>query len=301
MQRIDILTQLHEGFLMRDYYSKAKDRLLIPATNQIIQVDSVGTIRLSVIEDTKTTIYSYSGSTLYKTTVSGSGEGLTFVRETITAMPTAVEALSGVIGYKTANGYIVCTQGYILSADLETEVATFYAVTSYKRILKSGKSFYFYDGAVKKLATLKLEEDGTPNVTYNGYVQTDGAFYPITATCYVKQNGLGLYLGATTEGIGYLYRESSSKKRLFGVSQLKIDPYNTTALLFFMGEVVALFATETNGANEVAMPVAVGLFDNVSVTGTRSVLFAKDFKGNILYAYVSLNFSPHIYNLFRIK
>ncbi len=301
MGRIDILSQLHEGFLMRDFYSQAKDRLLIPAKNEIIQVDSVGTVRLSVIEDTQTTIYSYSGSTLYKTTVSGSGVDLTFVRETITAMPTAVEALSGVVGYKTANGYVVCTGGHILSADLKTEVATFYAVTSSEFILKKGESFYFYDGAVKKLATLTLAEDGTPTITYGGYVQTDGKFYPITPTCYVKQNGYGLYLGTTTEGIGYLYRESSSKKRLFGVSLLKIGTYNLSPLLFFMGEAVALLATESNGASEIAMPVAVGLFDDVSVTGNLKGLFAKDFKGDILYAYTSQYFYPQIYNLFRIK
>ena len=288
MVAIKILTQMHEGFLMRDAYSKAKDRLLIPALNQVVQVDSVGTIRISVIEDNKTTIYSYSGSTLYKTTVSGSGEGLTFLSETITAMPTAVEALSDVVGYKTANGFVVCTKGHILSADLETEVATFYAVKTYREILKNGEEFYFYDGAVKKFATLTLADDGTPLVTHNAYVQTDGTFFPVTKTAFVKCNSNSLYLGTTAEGVGYLYREAAQKDYLLGIAAESVNLINiNNPILFFIDKIVCLIASETNTTAQRAVDVARGLFADFTPKGSIEYKFERDFKGNVLYSICS--------------
>lgn len=299
MLNIAVVTGLHEGFLLRDSYSNAKDRLVVPGLNQVIQVDSVGTVCLSVIEADKTTIYSCGNNLFYKTTVSGTGEALSFVRETVDALPATVAALSGVVGWKTSAGFVVCTKGHILSADLETEIATFYAVTSYKLMRKNGDAFYFYDAVTKKFATLKLEENGSPTITYNGYTQTAGTFYPITATCYVKRNSSGLYLGATAESIGYLYRESTSKECLFGATVMGGKP-----LLFFANRAVYLLDTETNTACELALTVANGLFDNIDPTGTRYQFFEVDFRGNILYAYYSWHNggrSDQPYVLFRKK
>lgn len=287
MRSVDCWIQIHEGFLMRDVYSTAKDRLLIPALNQVVQVDSFGAIRISVIEDNKTTIYSYSGSTLYKTTVSGSGEGLSYLRETITAMPTAVEALSNVVGYKTANGFVVCTQGHILSADLETEVATFYAVKTYREIVKNGEEFYFYDGAVKKFATITLADDGTPSVTHNSYTQTDATFYPITKTMHVKRSSIGAYIGSTADGYGYLYRESGLKGLLYGVIRFRFLRSRFRPLLCLDGKIFLVVESDTNDSMQRIFEVARGLYGDFEYKGDPRSVFAYDTRGNNLLSYLS--------------
>lgn len=283
MLSITVLPQLHEGFLMRDSYNTAKDRLLVPRLNEIRQVDSVGTVRLSVIEDDKTTIYSYKDSVNYKTTVTSlDGGDLSFVRETIDAMPTAIAELSNVIGYKTTNGYIVCTQGHILSADLTTEVATFYAVDDYTKIRKNGNGFWYYDGSVKKFATLTIGEDGTPSIAYNSYIQTDGKYYPITSTMYIKLGAHGRLIGATANGIGYLYGEIPKKEAVFGVTRL----IGSVALIIFADTIYALYHAVSNASGEKMFEVARGLFDCATYNASHGFGIARqDYKGDFIVAY----------------
>ena len=231
----------HDGVIAYDQYDPYK-RLHISSSGKVTEIarkvsSAVGVFKLTIVDAISMVTRQYETETSgahYITTISGIGDDVAVSRVKIDALPTdEMASYSNLYGIALENGFIVLSNGIILSSNLKesgTTINCSATIRPHEQLIKVGVNLVKYlDSSTKKITIMTLGDDGAPTFEIDGYTQeaqTSTLWYSMLNISGYPMSALKINKGSVLRnngnaGLGYFYTKDQFfvPYRFYGASR----------------------------------------------------------------------------------